>query len=85
MPPCAKCYKTQVGTVWALCGHCVGIVWALCGHCLFSCILPQPSSAQASGHLIVATRVHFIPLGPQSFYVCPMAPQFTPADVDCMQ
>ena len=56
LPPCVKYYKTQVGTVWALCGHCVGIVWALCGHCLFSCILPQPSSAQASGHLIVATR-----------------------------
>ena len=56
LPPCVKYYKTQVGTVWALCGHCVGIVWALCGHCLFSCIIPQPSSAQASGHLIVATR-----------------------------
>ena len=67
-----------MGTVWALCGHWVGTVFF---HAFFRSRLLlklQDISSWRRG-------APFNSLRPQSFHICPMAPQFTPAEVDYMQ
>ena len=67
-----------MGTVWALCGHCVGTVF-------FHAFFRSRLLLKLQGISTWRRGVPFIPLRPQSFHICPMAPQFSPADVDYMQ
>ena len=68
-----------MGTMWALCGHCVGTVWALCGHCQGPCdiALRAPRRLHEPNWIsfIVAMR-HGIVRHTVANVIVPLAPGF---------